>query len=208
MNPQLIFDFFPGLTSIQKNQFEQLGHLYVDWNSKINLISRKDIDLLYERHILHSLAIAKFISFQTGTTVLDIGTGGGFPAIPLAIFFPETKFFAVDSVAKKIKVVASIAESLELLNLETICIRAEQFTAKVDFVVSRATASLPDLVKWSTEKISKAQQNAIPNGIICLKGGDLTEETALYRKKVHIEPVTDYLNLPDFESKYIVYLPL
>jgi 16S rRNA (guanine527-N7)-methyltransferase len=208
VNPQLLFDLFPELTPIQKNQFEQLGHLYADWNSKINLISRKDIDLLYERHIIHSLAIAKFISFQNGTSVLDIGTGGGFPAIPLAIFFPETKFFAVDSIAKKIKVVAAIAESLELTNIEPICIRAEQFTGKVDFVVSRATAHLPDLVKWSAGKILKEQKNAIPNGIICLKGGDLTEETAPYRKKVHIESVTDYLKMADFESKYVVYLPL
>lgn len=207
MNPQIISQFFPELTPTQLNQFEQLGALYHDWNSKINLISRKDISQLYERHILHSLAIAKYISFKPGTQVLDIGTGGGFPSIPLAIYFPNVQFFALDSIAKKIMVVDAISKSINLQNITPVCLRAELFTGKVHFIISRATAPLPDLVRWSKGKILSQNLNAIPNGIICLKGGDLKEETAPLGKKVITEPVTNYLNSPYFESKSIVYLP-
>lgn len=208
MNPQIISQFFPHLTPTQINQFEQLGALYNDWNSKINLISRKDIDHLYERHILHTLAIAKYISFKPGTQVLDIGTGGGFPSIPLAIFFPQVHFFALDSIAKKIMVVDAIAKSINLKNITPLCLRAELFSGKVHFIISRATAPLPNLVRWGKNKILSQNLNAIPNGIICLKGGDLTEEVSPYGKKVITEPVTNYLKSAYFEGKSIVYLPL
>lgn len=208
MNPQIILHFFPHLTPTQKNQFEQLGVLYTDWNSKINLISRKDIDQLYERHVLHSLAIAKYISFKPGTQVLDIGTGGGFPSIPLAIFFPEVHFFALDSISKKIMVVDVISKSINLKNITPLCLRAELFTGKVHFIISRATAPLPDLVKWGRNKILSQNLNVIPNGIICLKGGDLTAETSPYGKKVITEPVTNYINSAYYEGKSIVYIPL
>lgn len=208
MNPQIVFDFFPDINPIQKKQFEQLGLLYREWNSKINLISRKDIDYLYERHILHSLAIAKYISFKPGTKILDIGTGGGFPSVPLAIYFPHVHFFALDSITKKIMAVDAISKDTGLTNITSICLRAELFTQQVDFVVSRATAPLSDLVKWSKGKVLSKNKNAIPNGIICLKGGDLKEEMLPFGKKVIIEPVTNYINSVQFESKSIVFMPL
>lgn len=204
----IVFKYFNDLSSVQKEQMEQLGALYADWNSKINLISRKEIELLYPKHILHSLAIAKFISFNKDAVVMDVGTGGGFPAVPLAIVFPETKFIAVDSVGKKINVVKAIAESLQLKNLEAINARAESLDRKVDFVVSRATAPLADLFTWTLKNISPKNNHSIPNGIICLKGGDLTEELKPFIKNVHTEPVTSFIPEPVFEEKFIVFLPL
>lgn len=208
MNPQIVFDFFPEITNIQKIQFEKLGSVYSDWNSKINLVSRKDIGLLYENHVLHSLAIAKFINFSSNTILLDIGTGGGFPAVPLAIYFPHVKIYALDSIAKKIMAVNDISKQLGLKNLEPVCQRAEQFSSKVDFIVSRATAPFPDLVKWSKNKILVTQNNSIANGIICLKGGNLKNEVASFGKRVITEPVINYINVPYFESKSIVYMAL
>lgn len=205
---EIILKYFPGLTEKQVELLGRLEPLYTDWNSKINLISRKDISEFYERHVLHSLGIAKLIRFTRGSKVLDVGTGGGFPGIPLAIFFPEAHFHLVDSIGKKVKVVKSVAEELGLQNVSAEQIRAEQLTDKYDFVVSRAVTRLPEFVPWVQKNISKKQINALPNGILYLKGGDLTEEVKPYRKKIFIQELSDYFEEPFFETKKVVHLPL
>lgn len=205
---QLIQKYFPNLTQEQLKQFLQTEPLYAEWNAQINVISRKDFSEFYERHVLHSLAIAKFINFTIGSRVLDVGTGGGFPGIPLAIFFPEVQFHLVDSIGKKIKVVNEVSAALGLKNLTAEHTRAENISDKYDFVVSRAVTSLPEFVPWVQKNISKKQINSIPNGIIYLKGGDLTEETRPFKKKIQIQPVSDYFEEEFFETKKVVFLPL
>ena len=180
----LITRYFPHLSDQQKEQFAALYDLYTDWNSKINVISRKDITNLYEHHVLHSLGIARFISFKDGSQVMDLGTGGGFPGIPLAILFPEVKFHLVDSIGKKIKVASEIANAIGLKNVTFRHCRAEEEKAKFDFVVSRAVMPLSDLLKIIRKNISSTQMNAIPNGLICLKGGELAKETLPVKNKV------------------------
>lgn len=196
------------LTDRQAEQFAQLDALYRDWNSKINVISRKDIDNLYEHHVLHSLAIAKFLPFQPGTTILDVGTGGGFPGIPLAILFPECRFMLIDSIGKKIKVAREVAQSLGLTNVVCKQERAEEEKQKFDFVVSRAVMPLPDLVKLVRKNISSKQRNAVPNGIIVLKGGDLKEELAPYQKTAEVTPCSQWFANDWFSTKQLIYLPL
>ena len=206
MNVKLIYTYFSELTEEQKDQFSQLASLYEDWNSKINVVSRKDIDELYLRHVLHSLAIAKVQKFKPGSTVLDVGTGGGFPGVPLAILFPETAFTLVDSIGKKIKVVDEVVQNLGLRNVTTMNCRVEEVDQKFDFIVSRAVAAMPTFVRWTKGKIKKESNHVLKNGILYLKGGDLTEELKDYKN-------TQLYNLPDFfkeeffETKKIVYLP-
>ena len=195
------------LTDRQAEQFAQLDALYRDWNSKINVISRKDIDNLYEHHVLHSLAIAKFLPFQPGTTILDVGTGGGFPGIPLAILFPECRFMLIDSIGKKIKVASEVAQSLGLTNVVCKQERAEEEKQKFDFVVSRAVMPLPDLVKLVRKNISNKHRNAVPNGLVVLKGGDLKEELRPF-KEAEITPCNTWFNGEWFETKQVIYLPL
>ena len=202
-----ISDYFK-LTARQAEQFAQLDALYRDWNSKINVISRKDIDNLYEHHVLHSLAIAKWIPFQPDTTILDVGTGGGFPGIPLAIMFPQCQFVLVDSIGKKIKVASEVAKALGLTNLVCKQERVEEEKEKFDFVVSRAVMPLPDLVKLVRKNISNKHRNAIPNGLIVLKGGDLQAEVAPYIKTAEIAPCSKWFKGDWFETKQLIYLPL
>lgn len=204
---KIISDYFK-LTDRQAEQFAQLDALYRDWNSKINVISRKDIDNLYEHHVLHSLAIAKFLPFQPGTTILDVGTGGGFPGIPLAILFPECRFMLIDSIGKKIKVASEVAQSLGLTNVVCKQERAEEEKQKFDFVVSRAVMPLPDLVKLVRKNISSKQRNAVPNGIIVLKGGDLKEELAPYQKTAEVTPCSQWFANDWYSTKQLIYLPL
>lgn len=185
-----------------------LQPLYADWNAKINVISRKDIEELYERHVLHSLAIARFIRFTPGTKVLDVGTGGGFPGIPLAIMFPGVSFHLVDSIGKKIKVVSSVAESLGLENVLAQQVRAEQLNERYDFIVSRAVTKLPEFVGWVQKNISRKQQNAVPNGILYLKGGNLESEIHPFRRKVQVQELSSWFGEAFFETKKLVYLPL
>jgi len=203
----LIQKHFKGLTEQQIAQFDRLYELYSFWNAQINVISRKDIDELYERHILHSLGIAKFISFVPGTSVLDVGTGGGFPGIPLAILFPDTQFHLVDSIGKKIKVVTEVVAALGLKNVEASHLRAEQVADKYDFVVSRAVTRLIDFYPWIKGKFTKDSKNAIANGILYLKGGDLTEEIAESRLKAELYPLSAYFEEAFFDTKYVVYIP-
>jgi 16S rRNA (guanine527-N7)-methyltransferase len=204
----IISKYFPRLTPDQIGMFQQLFPIYSEWNSRINVISRKDIDRLYERHVLHSLSIAKFIRFTPGSQILDVGTGGGFPGIPLAIFFPECRFHLVDSVGKKIKVVNAVAESLGLKNVSAEQIRAEQLTGKYDFVVSRAVTQLSEFVSWIRKNTSQNQQNAIPNGVIYLKGGNLDAEVRPYRKLVFVQNLSEYFDEEFFETKKLVHVPL
>jgi 16S rRNA (guanine527-N7)-methyltransferase len=206
MTSDLILQYFPDLTPVQKEQFSQLQGLYEHWNSQINVISRKDIDQLYERHVLHSLGIAKVISFLPGETVLDVGTGGGFPGIPLAILFPETKFYLVDSIGKKIKVVQEVANALGLTNLRAAHMRAEQFEDRFDFVVSRAVTRLKDFYPWVKDKFNKQSKNTISNGILYLKGGDLVEEIAESRLAVKRYNLKDYFPGEFFETKQVIYI--
>lgn len=201
-----ILKYFPDITPRQKEQFEALYDLYYDWNSKINVISRKDIENLYLHHVLHSLAIAKYITFKPGTTIMDMGCGGGFPGIPLAIMFPEVQFHLVDSIGKKVRVAAEIANAIGLTNVRTSHSRAEEIKEKYSFVVSRAVMQLPDLVKICRKNISKEQNNALPNGIICLKGGDMTAETALFKNCREIVNVSDYFQEEFFKDKKVVYV--
>ena len=203
----LIIKYFPYLTDLQKKQFEQLDFLYHDWNAKINVISRKDIDELYTKHILHSLGIAKVIKFEPGTYVLDVGTGGGFPGIPLAILFPETRFHLIDIIGKKIKVVQAVAEALELKNVKAEQLRAELVKGDFDFIVSRAVTNMPDFVSWVRTKIKKNNKHELKNGILYLKGGDLTEELAAFPKATEYN-LSDFFEDEFFETKKVVHLPL
>ena len=203
----LISDYFK-LTERQAEQFAQLDALYRDWNSKINVISRKDIDNLYEHHVLHSLTIAKLLPFQHGTTILDVGTGGGFPGIPLAIMFPECRFMLIDSIGKKIRVANEVAQALGLTNVICKQERAEEEKQKFDFVVSRAVMPLPDLVKLVRKNISTKQHNAVPNGIFVLKGGDLRAELAPYIKTAEVTPCSQFFKGEWFNTKQVIYLPM
>jgi 16S rRNA (guanine527-N7)-methyltransferase len=203
-----ILKYFPNLTAEQIERFSALDSLYHDWNSKINVISRKDIDNLYEHHVLHSLAIARILRFQAGTDVVDIGTGGGFPGIPLAIMFPECNFTLVDSVGKKIKVASEVAASLGLNNVNFVYDRMENVKQKFDFAVSRAAMSLDLLVKVCRKNINKAGHNALPNGLICLKGGELETEVKAYSRIATLYSVSDFFSEEYFQTKKAVYLPL
>ena len=203
-----ILEYFPSLTEEQIRQFGALWDLYRDWNSKINVISRKDIENLYEHHVLHSLAIAKALKFKPGTSVLDFGTGGGFPGIPLAILFPEVSFKLIDGTGKKILVANSIAESIGLKNVYAEQKRGEDEKGKYDFVVSRAVMPLQELVKIVRKNISKNDRNSLPNGIMVLKGGKLDEEIKNYRKLVEIDEISTWFKTPWFKEKYVIYLPL
>ncbi len=198
---------FPNLTPIQIEQFEKLQALYEDWNSKINVISRKDIDELYTRHVLHSLGIAKVQPFEKGTYILDVGTGGGFPGIPLAILFPETRFYLIDVIAKKIRVVNEVATALGLQNVKAEQMRAENVKGDFDFIVSRAVTNMPDFVSWIKDKIKKQNKHELKNGILYLKGGDLTEELKDFPKATEYN-LSDYFKEEFFETKKVVHLPL
>ena len=202
----IISEYF-SLTERQAEQFAQLDALYRDWNSKINVISRKDIDNLYDHHVLHSLAIAKLLPFQPGTTIMDVGTGGGFPGIPLAILFPECQFLLIDSIGKKIKVASEVANALGLTNVVCKQERAEEEKQKFDFVVSRAVMPLPDLVKLIRKNISNKHRNAVPNGLVVLKGGDLKEELRPF-KEAEVTPCNIWFKGEWFETKQVIYLPL
>uniref|UniRef100_UPI003217DB16 16S rRNA (guanine(527)-N(7))-methyltransferase RsmG n=1 Tax=uncultured Draconibacterium sp. TaxID=1573823 RepID=UPI003217DB16 len=204
----ILLKYFPDLTETQIERFRQLESLYADWNSKINVISRKDFSEFYERHVLHSLGIAKFTRFVGKTKVLDVGTGGGFPGIPLAILYPDVSFHLVDSIGKKIKVVNGVAASLGLKNVRAEQIRAEQLNEKYDFVVSRAVTRLPEFVPWIRKNISRKSFNALPNGVIYLKGGDLTEEIKPFRKSVFVQDLAEYFDEEFFETKKVLHLPL
>ena len=203
----IIQHYFKNLTTQQIERFDQLYDLYSFWNAQINVVSRKDIDELYERHILHSLGIAKFCTFKPGEKILDVGTGGGFPGIPLAILFPDTHFHLVDSIGKKIKVVTEVATALGLQNVKASHLRAEQVTEKYDFVVSRAVTRLIDFYPWVKGKFNKDSKNAIANGILYLKGGDLDEEISESRLKAELYPLSEYFKEEFFETKYVVYIP-
>ena len=203
---ELIRKYFPEITAQQEVQFVALYDLYVDWNSKINLISRKDIENLYEKHILHSLGIAKVIRFKAQTKILDVGTGGGFPGIPLAIMFPESSFLLIDSIGKKVKVAEDVARQTGLANVICRQIRAEDEKEKVDFVVSRAVMPLSDLVRMTKNNIRCEQQNVLPNGILCLKGGDLQAEIKLFKNKSIEYDLTDYFEEEFFQTKKVIYL--
>lgn len=198
---------FPNLTEKQKKQFAQLEALYTEWNAKINVISRKDIEELYTRHVLHSLGIAKVMEFKPGASVLDVGTGGGFPGIPLAILFPETQFYLIDVIAKKIKVVQEVAAALGLKNVRAEQKRAETVNEEFDFIVSRAVTNMPDFVKWVRGKVKKDQNHDLPNGILYLKGGDLTEELQVFQR-VSLYNLSDYFEDEFFETKKVVHLAM
>lgn len=207
MGAEIIFKYFPDLTEEQKQQFIALGPLYEDWNSKINVISRKDIENLYPHHILHSLAIAKLIKFKDGSHIMDMGTGGGFPGIPLAILFPNCKFTLVDSIGKKVmKVAGGIAEEIGLKNVTCVHSRVEDIKDKFDFVVSRAVMPLPDLVKVIRKNISPEKKNALPNGLICLKGGNLDAELKPFKKSAEADDLSMYFEEEFFKTKKIVYV--
>lgn len=205
---QLIRNYFPDLSPVQISQFEKMGGLYHEWNEKINVISRKDIDSLYEKHILHSLSIAKACSFKPGTEILDVGTGGGFPGIPLAVMFPEVQFTLVDSIAKKIKVVEEVAAGLGLKNVNALNKRVEQVDVQVDFVVSRAVTRFLPFYGWVKHKFLKGGFNSLDNGILYLKGGDLEEEMAEYGKKYKIIELQQFFSEEFFETKKLVYVPI
>jgi 16S rRNA (guanine527-N7)-methyltransferase len=204
----IILKYFPNLTETQQAQFAQLQPLYQHWNSQINVISRKDIDLLYERHVLHSLGIAKVISFKPKTHILDVGCGGGFPGIPLAILFPECNFLLVDSIGKKIKVVNEVAAALGLNNVRGEHIRAEEIKDKFEFVISRAVTEFPAFYRWMQNKFTKNQFNELPNGILYLKGGDLTEEFKNFQKRALFYDLKYYFEEEFFETKKVVYMPM
>jgi 16S rRNA (guanine527-N7)-methyltransferase len=199
---------FPGLSAKAKSQLTQLLPLYEEWNAQINVISRKDLDQLYTRHVLHSLAIHKFLQFAPGSRVLDIGTGGGFPGIPLAILHPDVNFVLVDSIGKKIKVVQEVSQALGLTNITAIHERAEKIKGPFDFVVSRAVAEMKLLLQWSNGKMARKQINALPNGLICLKGGDLKEELKGLSKDIEVYDLQQWFSDPFFETKKLVYVPL
>lgn len=204
----IILKYFPDLTETQKQQFVALYDLYTDWNSKINVISRKDITNLYEHHVLHSLGIAKIIHFRPATEVMDLGTGGGFPGIPLAILFPDTHFHLVDSIGKKVKVATEIAQAIGLKNVTTRHCRAEEEKQQFDFVVSRAVMPLTDLLKIIRKNIRKEQHNVLPNGLICLKGGELDREVMPVKHQTLIYDLKDYFEEEFFETKKVVYVTI
>ena len=204
----IILKYFPNLTDLQQQQFAQLDSLYREWNAKINVISRKDIDNLYEHHILHSLAIAKVINFRPTTQILDFGTGGGFPGIPLAILFPECQFRLIDGTGKKIRVAQEVCQAIGLTNCQPVHLRGEDEKGKYDFVVSRAVMPLPDLVKIVRKNISKTQRNTLPNGIICLKGGELQAETLPFRNIVELTDISTFFSEEWFKEKHVIYLPI
>jgi len=202
---EVLLKYFPDLTERQKEQFSTLQELYANWNAQINVISRKDITALYERHILHSLGIAKVMRFQPGTKILDVGTGGGFPGIPLAILFPECDFTLVDSIGKKIKVVKEVSQAIGLTNLQAFHARAEDVKEKFHFVVSRAVTEFPVFYNWVRTKFLSEQMNDFPNGILYLKGGDLQEEFGKYYEKARFFELKDYFSEEFFETKKVVY---
>ncbi|MBF1527755.1 MAG: 16S rRNA (guanine(527)-N(7))-methyltransferase RsmG [Prevotella salivae] len=205
----IITKYFPDLTDLQCQQYEMLDALYRDWNSKINVISRKDIDNLYEHHVLHSLAIAKVLRFIPSTEILDFGTGGGFPGIPLAIMFPQCRFHLIDGIGKKIRVATEISKAIGLTNVEALQRRGEEETRKFDFVVSRAVMPLPDLMKLIRKNIRKEQHNALPNGLLCLKGGDLHEELKPFKNIVEVYSLNDFFDEEWYrENKKIIYVPI
>lgn len=203
-----ILHYFPQLSDKQVEQFEALLELYTDWNAKINVISRKDIHNLYIHHVLHSLSIAKFIHFTPSTQILDVGTGGGFPGIPLAIFFPELEFIMIDSIRKKIKVVTEVSQAISLTNVEAIHQRVQDEKRKFDFVVSRAVMPMTDFVQLTRKNVKSDQKNALHNGLICLKGGDLDDELSPFKNISEVFPLTQYFSEPFFETKKLVYLPI
>jgi len=205
---ELISKYFPDISDTQRQQFEALDALYRDWNEKINVISRKDIDHLYEHHVLHSLAIAKTVSFRPGTTILDFGTGGGFPGIPLAIMFPDCQFRLIDGTGKKIRVALEVCSAIGLANCQPVHLRGEEERGTYDFIVSRAVMPLPDLFKLMRKNISRQQHNALPNGIICLKGGDLQAELQPFRKIVQATDISTIFSEEWFQGKHVIYLPV
>lgn len=205
---QIIFDHFPEQTDLQKSQFEQLDALYREWNAKINVISRKDIDNLYSHHVLHSLGIAKVVNFRPGTRLLDVGTGGGFPGIPLAILFPECEFVLVDSIGKKIKVANAVIEALGLTNVTALHRNVMEEKRKFDFVVSRAVMDTGELVKLVRKNVARESKNSLPNGLICLKGGDLTNELAPFKRAAETWNLADYFKDEFFETKQVIYVML
>ena len=204
----IIYKYFPDLSEVQKKQFDQLYSLYEEWNAKINVVSRKDVDQLYERHVLHSLAIAKFTSFSQDSEILDVGTGGGFPGIPLAILFPECRFHLVDSIGKKITVVNEVAKAIDLNNLTAEHQRMEKVIGKFDFIVSRAVAQTKQLFIWAHQKVSKEQRNDLDNGMILLKGGDLTQEMKEFGRRYVEKNLSDFFTEDFFETKKIIYVPV
>lgn len=203
---EVILKYFPDLSDEQKRQFAALYDLYADWNSKINVISRKDIENLYTHHVLHSLAIAKLIQFTDGTKIMDVGTGGGFPGVPLAILFPKCEFLLIDSIGKKIKVATEVSNAIGLKNIQFRHCRAEEEKGKFDFVVSRAVMPLPDLIKIVRKNISKDQHNALPNGVICLKGGNLEGEMSSFKKTAEADDLSMFFEEEFFKTKKIVYV--
>lgn len=205
MNSELILKYFPDITEKQQRQYEALEALYSDWNSRINVISRKDMEHLYTRHILHSLAIAKVCNFSSGARVVDIGCGGGFPSVPLAIMFPEVEFIAVDSIAKKIRVVEGVKEGANIENLRAVNCRAEELGVKADYVVSRAVTEMARFMPWAWQILRKGEAGTLPNGILYLKGGELAEELAATRRKWDIYDISTMFDDPFFETKRVVY---
>ena len=205
MNSEIITQYFPELTPRQREQFEALGALYEEWNARINVISRKDMEHLYTRHILHSLAIAKVCEFEAGATVVDIGCGGGFPSVPLAIMFPEVEFIGVDSIAKKIRVVEGIKAGADIRNLQAVNSRAEQLGVKADYVVSRAVTEMARFMPWAWGILRKGQRGTLPNGILYLKGGELAEELAATRRKWDLYDIRTMFDDEFFETKKVVY---
>ena len=205
---QLLLKYFPDLTEEQRKQFAALYELYIDWNSKINVISRKDIENLYEHHVLHSLGIARIIRFRAGSSVMDLGTGGGFPGIPLAILFPDTKFHLVDSIGKKVRVATEVANAIGLKNVTFRHARAEEEKQTFDFVVSRAVMPLADLIKIIRKNISPKQQNALPNGLICLKGGELEHEAMPFKHKTSMHNLNEDFDEEFFQTKKVVYVTI
>ncbi len=204
----IVYKYFTQLTDTQQKQIDQLDELYRDWNAKINVISRKDIDGLYLHHVLHSMALSRILRFKPGTRILDFGTGGGFPGIPLAILFPECQFRLIDGTGKKIKVAQAVADAIGLKNVEAVHRRGEEEKDKFDFIVSRAVMPLPDLVKIVRKNIAREQHNALANGLLVLKGGDLKEEIRPFKNIVELTPLSDYFEEEWFREKYAIYLPL